>query len=138
MNSQLTIQLLTTFAQAITTYLRLNTEYRRTRTNTERKSALKLARATAYRIAQEANTSLHNHLLQYTEPDFLRTNARELIARWDTRNECFENLANTQRTGTWHERPADKIERLDRAENRLRDQLRAVTEIISKLDTGNQ
>ena len=132
MNSQLTIQLLTTFADAVRNYLRYNTEYRQAR-NPERKAALKYARATAYRIAQESNAALHTHLLAFTEPDFIRLQARELIARWDARNTAFENLSNSQNTGQWHEHPNEKIRRLDHTENRLRDQLRAVTEIISKL-----
>lgn len=136
MNSQITIDLLSTFAQAVRYYLRYNTEYRQAR-NPERKSALRTARATAYRIAQEANTALHTHLLAFKEPDFVRLQARELIARWDARNECFENLANGKNTGQWHERPTDKIARLDKAESRLRDQLKAVMEILSKL-TDNQ
>lgn len=136
MNSQITIGLLATFAQAVRDYLRYNTEYRQAR-NPERKSALRTARATAYRIAQEANAALHRHLIAFKEPDFVRLQARELISRWDARNECFENLANGQNTGQWHERPTDKIARLDKAESRLRDQLKAVMEILSKL-TDNQ
>lgn len=136
MNSQLTIDLLQKFADAVRLYLRYNTEYRQAK-NPQRKATLRTTRANAYRHAQEANTALHSHLLNFTEPDFIRLQARALIARWDARNTAFENLSNSQQTGSWHETPAEKIRRLDKAENRLRDHLRAVTEIIGKL-TDNQ
>lgn len=133
MNSAITIQLLSTFTQAIRDYLRYNTEYRAARRNPDRKQALRQARATAFRIAQEANSALHTHLIAFKEPDFLRAQARELISRWDARNTCFENLTNAQNTAQWHEPPSEKIARLDKAEQRLRNHLKTITEIISKL-----
>lgn len=128
MNSQITIELLSAFSQAIRVYLRYNTEYRQAK-NPERKAVLKTTRATAYRIAQEANAALHTHLVAFKEPDFLRLQARELIARWDARDTAFENLCKSQQTGHWHESPAEKINRLDKAESRLRDHLKAVSKL---------
>lgn len=132
MNTQITIDYLQRFADAIRVYLRYNTEYRQTR-NPQRKTILRDTRANAYRQAQEANNTLHTHLLAYETQSFITLQARELIRRWDARNTAFENLASSQNNGDWHERPADKITRLDRAEKNLRQHLTAITEIISKL-----
>lgn len=145
MNTQLTIQYIQTLTDAIAEYLRINTQYRRTHhNNPDRKQQLKQTRANLYRLAQEANQQLHTHLLQYNSPaspavasaeEGIRLHARELIQRWDTRNTAYENLATAQHTGTWHERPADKITRLDKAETRLRDQLRTITAHLLKIAT---
>lgn len=134
MNSQITFDLLSKFIQAIRQYLTYNTEYRRAQKNPERKAALKQARATAYRIAQEANAAMHTHLLAFKEPDFMRLQARKLIELWDARNTCYENLINRAADDS----PNEAIARLDKSESRLRDHLRAVSEIISKLATDNQ
>lgn len=131
MNSQITFDLILKFVQAIRQYLVYNTEYRRAQKNPERKQALKQARATAYGFAQEANTALHTHLLAFKEPDFIRSQARELISRWDARNTCYENLIHL----TADDNPREAIIRLDKAESRLRDHLKAITEIISKLQS---
>lgn len=138
MNNTITIQRLRAFADTVQTYLRTNSEYRQaSHRNPDRKNILRQVRNQAYKTAQEHNAALHSHLVSIAEPGFVERHARELIARWDARNHCYEQLLNTTTTG-WHERPVDAIQRLDKAERRLKDQLTAVREIIQKIQTDNQ
>ena len=128
MNSQITLDLIRTFADALRLYMRYNTEYRTCR-NPARKQDLKRTRAAAFHSAQEANQTLHNHLNQFPEPDFIRLQAHKLIQIWDARETCYQNLINRQPD----DHPAEAIARLNRAETALKKQLDVITEIITKL-----
>lgn len=128
MNSQITHDLLRTFADAIRLYMRLTKEYR-TCKNPTRKQDLKRTRAAAFHSAQEANQTLHNHLNQYPEPEFTRLQARKLIQHWDARETCYQNLIKRDPS----DHPAEAIARLDRAEKALKKQLDVISEILTKI-----
>lgn len=130
-----TATLVTTFADLIETYLHHNDLRRQTIRRYPAESKLhETNRNKAYHQAQQANTALHQHLLKYTEPDYLMLHARQLIEAWDARNTCWENLRSLKNDPT--DTPKEAIRRLNKAEHHLRQKLQEIKEILKKLATN--
>lgn len=128
-----TAQLIAQFIDLIKTYLHINAAYRKAGVrNPLRRQELRQARNTAYHATQQANTTLHQHLLKFPEPDAIMLQARELIRLWDIRNTCFDNLTNRSPDDP----PREAITRLNRAEKNLTDQLQIIENIIKTQSTN--
>ena len=121
------------FAQSIADYLRINKEYRAASRNPDRRQALNHTRTQLFLLAERDNAALHQHLNSLPEPDYITRNARELIARWDRRNHCFNQLSGPKPKG-WSEAPNEAIIRLNIAEKKLVDQLKIIHTIIAKIN----
>lgn len=115
------------FTAAVQKYLHINDEYRRAGVrNPLRRQELKEVRAAAFHNAETCNAALAQHLANYPEPDPIRTHARELIERWEFRNTQFEALRNRRDD----DHPREAINRLNKAEKLLKDQLEIITKIL--------
>lgn len=122
-----------TFAQAIATYLNINTQYRKAIRNPEKRQQLTRPRTESFLHAERQNVTLHAHLNTLTEPDFIGLQAKKLIELWDRRNHCFNQLSERPANKTWHETPNDAIIRLNIAEKKLLEHLKTIHTIIGKL-----
>lgn len=124
---------LSQFAQAVQNYLNINGQYRAIgQRNPLRKQELRNDRNAAYKTVQILNADLHAHLSKLPEPDYTALQARELIRTWDARNTCYENLIHISPD----DNPREAITRLDKAETKLKTQLKKVQETLKALSTN--
>lgn len=80
----------TLFIQAISTYLRINHEYRAAWRYAERRAQLRHPRATAFLLAEDIRNNLAAEIEALEEPDFVSRQTEQLIRLWDARNRNFD------------------------------------------------
>lgn len=114
-----------TFLQALRTYFDLNDQWRAAWRYADRRARIAEPRRQAYNLAEIRRNQLHQLLNDNTDdPTYLDRQARDLIEKWDHRNNQFEIYSA--------EGHRQNLQHLDTAEKALKDRCSAIIEIINK------